>query len=141
MLSNTLNTNEVKNAAGTEVELQRLGDGPTPRSTVFGKISEAPSLPLRLTIQHVESGAGLKKRRRSVYRFDETIVSTVDNATPVTGSAYLVIDAPIGAYATNTPLANLIAYVLSFGATTGAGTTVLFDCTGNGAATLLNGGL
>jgi hypothetical protein len=140
-LSNTLSSNEVKNAAGTGISLSSLGDGPTPRSVVFGKTVEDYALPLRLTIQHVESGAGLKKRRRSVLRFDETVISTVDSATPVTGSVYIVADAPIGALLANTPMANLIAYVLSLTATTGAGSTVLFDGSGNGAKALLNGSL
>jgi hypothetical protein len=40
-----------------------------------------------------------------------------------------------------TEAANVMAELMSFCATTGAATTVLFDGTGNGAATLLNGGL
>jgi hypothetical protein len=140
-LSNTLSSNEIKNAAGTGVSFSSLGDGPTPRSVVFGKTAENYALPLRLTIQHVESGALLKKRRRSVIRFDETVISTVDSATPVTGSVYIVMDAPVGALTANTPMSNLVAYLLSFCATTGAASTVLFDGSGNGAATLLNGSL
>lgn len=139
MLSNTLNTNEIKNAAGTEVEFQRLSS--TDRSTVFGQISETPSLPHRMTVSHQESGAAIKKRRRSLIRFDKTVMSTVDSTVPVTVSAYMVLDAPVGALIANTEMANVIAELLSFSATTGAATTVLFDGTGNGAATLLNGGL
>lgn len=139
MLSNTLNTNEVKGSAGTEIEFQRLATNS--RSTEFGVITESPYLPHRLKISHLESGTGLKLRRRSVVRIDKTVVSTVDNLTPVTVSAYLVLDAPIGALTTNAEMANVIAEILSFCATTGAATTVLFDCTGNGAAALLNGGL
>lgn len=139
MLNNTLNTNEIKDAAGLEVEFQRLASND--RDTVFAKIAEAPALPYRMTIKHVETGVGLKRRRRSVVRFDKTVMSTVDTTVPVTASAYLVLDSPVGALAANTEMANVIANVLSFCATTGAATTVLFDCTGNGAATLLNGGL
>lgn len=139
MLSNTLNTNEVKNAAGTEVEFSRLSQ--SDRSTEFAKIGETPSLPIRLRISHLESGVGMKRRRRSVVRFDITSVSGVDSATPVTTSAYAVLDAPIGALTTNTDMANALAQLMSFLATTGAATTVLFDCTGNGAKVLLNGEL
>jgi hypothetical protein len=140
-LANTLNTNEIKNAAGTEVEFQRLGDGPTPRSTVFAQISEAPALPHRLNISHNESGQGLKKRRRSLVRFDKTVISTVDNETPVTVSAYIVLDAPVGALAASTELTNVVAELMSFVASLGASTTILYDGTGNGAQVLLNGGL
>lgn len=139
MLSNTLNTNEVKDAAGAEVEFSRLAI--SDRDTVFAKISESPALPHRLSIKHQEVGAGLTKRRRSVVRVDKTSVSTVDNATPVTTSAYIVLDAPVGAITTSAEPAAVVANLLSFCATTGAGTTVLFDGSGNGAGALLNGGL
>lgn len=139
MLSNTLNTNEIKNAAGTEQEFQRLSQAD--RETVFGLITESPALPHRLSIKHQESGSGLTKRRRSVVRFDKTVMSTVDTAVPVTVSAYQVLDAPIGALTASTEMANVLANLISFMATTGSGTTVLFDGTGNGSAALLNGGL
>lgn len=138
MLSNTLNTNEVKNAAGTEVEFTRLSTGE--RSTVFGQVSESPSSPHRLTISHQETGTGLKLRRRSLLRFDKTVVSTVDNATPVTASAYIVLDAPVGALTANTEIANVLAELLSFTGTQ-ASSTLLYDGTGNGAAALLSGGI
>lgn len=140
-LSNTLETNEIKDAAGLEKEFQRLGDGPTPRSTVFALKSESPSLPHRLNIAHQEQGTGLKKRRRSLIRFDKTVISTVDSVTPVTVSAYAVLDAPVGAMAANTEFANVLAELMSFMASLGASTTILYDCTGNGAKTLLDGGL
>lgn len=139
MLSNTLNTNEIKNAAGTEIEFQRIAS--RDRSTEFAQINEAPSLPNRLSIAHSETGTGLKKRRRSVVRFDKTVMSTVDNVTPVTVSAYTVIDAPIGALTAVTELQNALAQLMSFLATTGSGTTVLFDCSGNGANALVTGGV
>ena len=140
MLSNTLNTNEIKNAAGTEQEFQRLTTGPG-RETVFALITETPSLPHRLTVKHQESGSGITKRRRSLCRFDKTVISTVDNITPVTVSAYAVLDAPVGALAANTEMTNVQANLMSFMASLGATTTILFDNTGNGASTLLNGGL
>jgi hypothetical protein len=139
MLSNTLNTNEIKNSAGTEVEFSRLATGE--RSTVFAQITESPSLPHRLSVSHQESGVGIRKRRRSLVRFDKTIISTVDSVTPVTISAYAVLDAPVGALAASTELGNVLAELMSFMASLGASTTILYDCTGNGAATLLSGGL
>lgn len=139
MLSNTLNTNEIKNAAGTEQEFGRLST--SARQTEFALLTEAPSLPHRLTISHLESGVGLKKRRRSLVRFDKTVLSTVDSVTPVTVTAYAVFDFPVGAMAAITEGTNVLANLQSFLSTTGAGTTVLFDGTGNGANALLTGGL
>jgi hypothetical protein len=138
MLSNTLNTNEVKNAAGTEVEFTRLSIAD--RKTVFAQISESPSLPHRLTISHQEVGNGLKARRRSMVRIDITSISTVDSVTPVTTSAYTVLDAPVGALTANTQLANALAELQSFMATL-ASATLLYDGTGNGSAAILSGGL
>jgi len=138
MLSNTLNTNEIKNAAGTEQEFSRLLTNE--RKTVFGLITEAPSAPHRLTIQHSETGSGITKRRRSVARFDKTVISTVDSVTPVTVSAYLVLDIPVGALTAITEAANVLAELGSFSHTL-ATNTHLYDGTGTGAAALLSGGL
>lgn len=137
MLSNTLNTNEVKNSAGTEVEFSRLSSNS--RSTEFSQIAETPNAPHRLKISHQESGVGSGLRRRSVVRIDKTIVGV--SLQPRTVSAYLVLDAPVGDLSADTEIKNVIAEVLSFCATTGAATTVLFDCTGNGANALVSGGL
>lgn len=139
MLTNTLNTNEVKDSSGTEVEFTRLSIAD--RSTVFAKVSESPATPHRLAISHQESGSGLGKRRRSVVRIDKTIISSVDSVTPVVVSAYLVLDTPVGAITAGTEPTNVIAEVLSFCASLGANTTILYDGTGNGANALLSGGL
>jgi hypothetical protein len=139
MLSNTLNTNEIKNSAGTEVEFSRLST--SDRRTEFAQISENPALPHRLTIAHQESGSGLNKRRRSVVRFDKTTLSSVDTVTPVTSSCYIVLDAPTGALTSMAEPANALAELVSFVASLGASTTILYDGTGNGAVALLNGGL
>lgn len=139
MLSNTLNTNEIKNAAGTEVEFSRLST--SQRQTVFAQIAETPSLPHRLTISHIESGTGLKARRRSLVRFDKTVIAGVDNVTPVTISFYTVADIPVGAMTSITEATNTCAELVSFLASLGASTTILYDGTGNGATALLSGGL
>lgn len=139
MLPNTLVTNEVKNSAGTEVEFQRLST--QGRTTVFAQVNEVPSLPHRLTISHVETGTGLKARRRSVVRIDKTIMSPVDTTLPVTDTAYIVKDTPVGALQTTAEPANVLAELLSFCASLGASTTILYDCSGNGARELLQGGL
>lgn len=139
MLSNTLNTNEVKNSAGTEVEFSRILT--LNRGTEFAQIGEAPALEHRLLINHQETGSGLKQVRRSVVRFNKTFLSTVDTTLPVMCSAYTVLIIPIGAITAMTEPTNVLAELNSFMSTTGAATTVLFDGTGNGATALLSGGL
>lgn len=140
MLNNTLNTNEIKNSAGVEVEFTRQSN-PTARSTIFNTVVVDPAKPHLLTIGHQESGSGLKKRRRSLCRFDKTVISGVDNVTPITVSAYAVLDFPVGASTTDAEAKNVLAELMSFLASTGATTTILFDGTGNGAQALLNGSI
>lgn len=137
MLSNTLVTNEIKNSGGTEVEFGRLSI--SDRATVFAQVGESPAAPHRLTISHLESGSGMKQRRRSLVRFDKTVTSSVDSVTPVTVSAYAVLDIPVGALTALTEPTNVLAELMSFLASLGASTTILYDGTGNGAASLLNG--
>lgn len=139
MLSTTLVTNEVKNAAGAEVEFERTGgEG---RSSVYSARPINYALPNCLNVKHSESGSGITRRRRSVVRFDKTVISTVDLVTPVTVSVYAVADIPEGALLANTEAANVLAQLNSFLSTTGAATAVLFDGTGNGSQVLLNGTL
>lgn len=139
MLSDTLVTNEIKDAAGAEIEFQRLSI--SERATIFAKVDESPALPFRLSIAHTESGSGIKKRRRSVNRFDLTVVSDVDNLTPVTVSGYVVLDNPIGGLLTTASAKKVLAALMSFMASTGANTTILYDGSGNGASSLVNGTL
>jgi len=139
MLTNTLNTNEVKIAAGTEVEFTRLSIGV--RSTEFALIGENPALPHRLIISHQESGVGTSRRRRSVVRFEKSIAGHIDATAVIKGSAYLVLDNPIGNVTTAVLATDLIANLLSFCASLGASTTILYDGTGNGATALISGGI
>lgn len=137
MLSNTLNTNEVKDASAAEVEFQSLSlNG---RQHIYAKVAETPNLPYRLTVSHQETGLGSELRRRSVVRFDKTVAGV--STTSRTVSAYLVVDAPTGDLSASTEIKNVIANVLSFCASLGASTTILYDCTGNGAAVLTDGSL
>jgi hypothetical protein len=138
MLSNTLNTNEIKNAAGTELEFQRLQS--LGRTAEFGLITESPYLPHRISIKHAETGSGLKLKRRSTIRVDKTVISSVDSLTPVTPLAYIVIEYPVGALTANTEMANVLAELGSFVFTLGT-TTHLYDGTGTGAKELLAGGI
>jgi hypothetical protein len=139
MLSNSLVTNEVKNSAGTEQEFSRLSNNE--RQAVFAKVGEVPSLPHRLMISHQESGSGIKLIRRSMMRFDKTIISEVDMITPVVISCYTVLVIPSGHLDTLAEPTHVVANNMSFLASLGASTTILYDGTGNGAVTLLNGSL
>lgn len=139
MLSNTLVTNEVKNAAGTEVEFSRLSIGT--RSTEYSAVAETPAKPNRLTIQHSESGTGISRRRRSVVRFDKTDTGQVDTTETMRASFYLVGDIPIGNMTSTALAADVLAQLVSFVASLGASTTILYDGTGNGSVALLSGGI
>lgn len=137
MLSNTLVTNEVKDRAGVEVEFQRLSTNN--RDTTFAKVSESPDAPHRISIRHTEVGDGPSKRRRSNIQISKTVLGV--SGAPRVHVASFTIDTPIGDISTYDDTKDVIANMLSFVATTGAATTVLFDCTGNGAAALVNGTL
>lgn len=137
MLANTLNTNEVKNSAGTEQEFSRLST--SERQTEFALINETLNAPHRLKISHLETGSGLAKRRRSLVRFDKTVAGA--STDPVTISAYAVLDIPTGNLSASTEPKHVLANLISFLASLGASTTILYDCTGNGADALINGGL
>jgi hypothetical protein len=139
MLSDSLNTNEIKNSAGTEVEFTRLSI--SDRETIFAQVGESPALQYRLSIGHTESGSGLKRRRRSKVRFDKTTMSGVDTTLPITHTAYLIYDSPVGAMSSSAEGANVLANLMSFTASLGASTTILYDGTGNGAKVCLEGSL
>lgn len=137
MLTNTLNTNEVKNAAGTEVEFTRLGI--SDRATEFAQITETPVLKHRLKIQHQETGSGVNTVRRSVARIDKSVIGS--NGLPCVCSDYWVKVIPVGNLPDYTAPKDTAAELMSFMASTGATTTILFDNSGNGANALLTGGL
>lgn len=138
MLPTTLNTNEIKDAAGTEIQFIRDASGPGSKLT-FRKEGESPNLKHRLTISHSETGAGAARRRRSLVRFDKDIegVSGVTRAV----SCYAVMDAPVGDISATTELAAIMANLNSFLSSLGATTTILYDGTGNGATCLIAGTL
>lgn len=140
-LPTNLSTNEVKNAAGTEVEfLFREEQG---RSKEYAKSAETPYLPERIKVQHRDVGkTGTPAlRRQSNVLMTKTVMSAVDSVTPVVIRLSISLDAPIGALANLTAVTEVVAWMNSFLSTTGAATTVLFDGTGTGAAALINGTL
>lgn len=138
MLSSTLNTNEIKNASAVEVEFTHRDQ--TGREREYQQVAEVPARPHRLKIGHQENGDGLKRRRRSRIRFDKTVISDVDNVTPVTVSFVLYLDAPVGALVSTIEMQNVVAEGLSFVGTTD-GSTLLHNCNGNGAKCLIYGEL
>lgn len=137
MLSNTLVTNEVKDSAGSEVEFEQKQSEGMMRE--FAKVGEAPNAPHRLTIKHQETGTGTEKVRRSMFRFDKTVSGA--SGLPRVISFYSVAVIPEGDLATDTEVKNVVAEGLSFLSSTGADTTIKFDCSGNGAKTLVSGTL
>lgn len=138
-LPTNLTTNEVKNAAGTEVQF--LGTGPEGRTRTFIQENENPSQEHRIKIQHQETGAGMKKTRRSNLRTSKVTVSTVDNLTPVPIIISTTCQIPVGALVALTEVKNVVAEHISLLASTGADTVIKFDCSGYGADALVNGTL
>jgi hypothetical protein len=139
MYPTTLNTNEVKNAAGTEQEFGRIQT--SDRQLIFALLTEVPSKPHRITISHSETGDGITRRRRSLVRIDKSIVGEVDTTKIERVSAYAVVDAPVGNLNAVTEISNTVANLVSNLASQGASTTILYDGTGYGAAALINGTL
>jgi hypothetical protein len=136
MLSNTLVTNEVKNAAGTEQEFLRVGS--EGRATEFRVSGETPSRPHRLKVSHQEVGSGINRRRRSRIGFFKDVNGDVTDSV-ASVQAYIVLDSPVGNLDSNTEPTNVLANLISFVASLGASTTILYDGTGTGAVCLLNG--
>jgi len=134
-----LTTNEVKDSVGTEVEFNQLSV--SGRSRAFLKVNETPGLPHRLTISHQESGSGTSKRRRSVVRVDLSVTGSYDATKIEKVSFYIVGDIPIGNMSAVTNAQVALANLLSFCASQGASTTILYDCSGYGAGALISGSL
>jgi len=139
MLPTHLTTNEIKNASGTEVEFLRFDAG-QPRKLVFAKSGEAPNYEQRLDVAHIEAGAGVRRRRRSRFGFRIGHLSA-DGVTPTFTLGYQILDIPVGAIADYTYPTLCMAYMMSFCASQGATTTILYDGTGYGAAAQINGTL
>lgn len=136
-IANELVTNEIKNAAGTEVEFTRISS--KDRASEFKCKTEVPSQPYRLLINHQEIGTGMKKRRLSRIKFSKVSLSGVDSVTPIESSVNLALTFPVGGSLDSTVVKDLLANMMSFVATTGAATTVLFDGSGTGAKVLVDG--
>jgi hypothetical protein len=137
MLPNNLTTNEVKDAAGSEVEYLRQSTDQ--RKLVFAKSGAAPNAPDTITVSHSEVGVGVKARRRSMLRVDLTADGASGVAT--TSSAYVVVDFPVGDSDDTTQFKATLARLISILASDGSDTSVKFDCTGTGADSLVNGTL
>lgn len=138
-LPSALNTNEVKNSAGTEVEfshLQTIG-----RTREFVKTNESPGYPHRIKFAHREVGSGTNRRRQSVMRLEQTIVGQIDLDSTAKMVCQVTVDLPIGNLTAYSEPKNLLANLMSLLASQGATTTILFDNTGYGAEALINGSL
>lgn len=134
-LAITLNTNEIKNSAGTEVEFTRKSSQGT--TVEYAQITEAPNREHRFKIQHQELGTGIEERRRSNLKFRKEVTGASGTVREISWS--LTGDLPVGDLADYTEPKNLLAEMMSFCASLGASTTILYDCTGNGADALVNG--
>jgi hypothetical protein len=138
-LPTNLTTNEVKNSAGTEVEFLRKSTGPG--NTVVFAVSGEANLKHRITVSSTESGTGIGRRRRSLIRVDKESISGVDAVTVAPDSAYMVVDRAVGAHTDDTHVENVTAELMSFCASLGASTTILYDCSGYGARAAIDGSI
>jgi len=135
-----LNTNEVKNSLGTEVEFQ-LWDKPS-RGLIYQKTGESPAYTSRIGVNHAEVGTGLNKRRRSRLYCAIESPNEVDATAPkVTNLVYAVADVPIGGTLLFTQITLAMAHLNSLLSSRGVSTTILYDGTGVGAESLINGSL
>lgn len=138
MLPSALTNNEVKDRAGVEVEFNRWNSDE--RKVEFAKVGEVPSLPRRLIVSHQETGEGTELVRRSAAIVNVYIVGTKSGKIkPI--QALLKLTIPQGDIDDYNTVKDALAYLLSSAATTGAGTTVLFDCSGTVADALINGSM
>jgi hypothetical protein len=141
MFPTNLTTNEVKDRAGTEREFMDRGDQ-AGRTREWGAVTEAPAYQERIKLQHREVGKqGPTLRRQSNITFRKVVVSQVDSVTPVEIRLSVTLDIPQGSLTDLNAVKDVVAWANSVLSTTGAGTTVLFDGTGYGAAALINGTL
>lgn len=138
MIPDSLVTNEVKNSAGTELEFVFQETLPG-SGKVWKASSEAPNLKHRFSVRHSIVGAGENERRRSALQFRKEVAGV--SGTERAHIATLTLDVPVGDIADYTETKNVMAELMSFVASLGATTTILYDCTGNGAAALVNGTL
>jgi len=138
MLNDALTTNEVKNSSGTEVEFNLIS-GTVGRTKEWSQKDETPNLRHRLSLAHRELGNGEALRRQSKL----SIFKEVAGASGVKRRIVcnVTCDLPVGDLANTTEAKNALAELMSVLASTGASTTILYDCTGNGANALITGSL
>lgn len=135
VLPTNLNTNEVKDRAGVEVEFLRFSS--EGRVTIFAASGEVPSLPHRLKVSHVENGTGFAAVRRSLARVDKSFVGKSGKVAVC--SSYKIDVVPIGELDNLDIVKDVSAELDSFCATDGTTTTVKFDGSGTGSSALING--
>lgn len=144
MLPTNLNTNEVKNAAGTELEFYRRGPLPSnPMSLEFAWVSEVPGRPFRMHFAHQEQGDSRNKVRRSLHKTIHWLDSSqlIDATIPSFCMVTTVFQIPIGNLTTLTTIKDVGACHGSSLMSRGADSTILFNCTGVGMEALVNGSL
>jgi hypothetical protein len=136
-LETNLTDSEVLDSSSAELEFNHVRtEGAKRFLTVAGG---NPSLPYDLTFGHQVIGAGINKRRRSMVRFDRSLIGEVDSDVVVVGSMYTVADIPIGNLDSYTEMISLLANLASILATAKGGATLAIDGTSPGADVLING--
>jgi hypothetical protein len=135
-LADNLNTNELKNEAGTEVEYLNFDKGS--RMKEWFKSGEVPGLPSHLKIQHREIGEGVDKKRQSNISLYITEIGSVDTTKQAKSIGSFSTTVPIGNIPNFAKITTVMACLGSLCYTNGTNTFV-YDGTTPGAAALING--
>jgi hypothetical protein len=139
MLSESLTTNEIKKSDGTEVEFRHQSWGEGMRKRTYAAVLEAYNYLHRFWVSHQEISSGIERRRRSAVQFSKEVAGVSGTTRKIVWT--LSGDIPVGDLASNDEAENVLAELLSFVASTGSTTTILYDCSGNGAKALIDGSL
>jgi hypothetical protein len=140
MLPDNLTANQIKNRSGTEREFAYV-DGPGGRSRIYKDTTMPLNLPCYITVQHRIVGKGLDAVRQSNITIDKTVVSATDPTKTVHIRESRTKYVPEAHISSMNDTQDVSAFMNSFCATDGTGTTVLFAGTGLGTEALDNGTL
>lgn len=139
MLAVDLNTNEVKNSAGTAVPFTQVRKKPS--GVTYEQTGGNPSLMQVIEVDHEIIGSGSKLVRNSRVQIKYPILGN-DGITKVTVVANLKLSVPVGQINDLAAPKNVLAYMGQLLANkAGAGTTVVLDGTSTLAVPLAAGSL
>lgn len=140
MLPDNLDTNQVRNRLGAEVEFV-YQDGAGGQFRVYKRKNGAPNLIETITVQHRTVGKGTERVRQSNISIVKEVVSDTDPTKRAIIRQSKSFWVPEGHLADLDDVKDVDAYMNTFCAQTSAGTSgvLVMDGTGLGAEALING--